>query len=78
MNRPAPLLTLTRLRNLADLKPLRFHDLRGTRSSILFASRMTDRDIENYMAWAPGTAPRMRDIYGSPAVMAEAMKRRMG
>ena len=70
--------TFTRLRNLAGLKPRRFHDLRGSRASILFASEMTDRDIENWMAWAPGTAPRMRDIYGSPAVMAEAMKRRMG
>lgn len=70
--------TFSRLRNLADVKPLRFHDLRGTRATLLFASSMPDRDIEMFMGWAPGSAPRMRDIYGSPQLMAEAMARRAG
>lgn len=68
--------TFTRLRDVAKLKPLRFHDLRGTRASILFASDMPDRDIETFMGWAPGSAPKMRDIYGSPAIIAEAMRLR--
>lgn len=70
--------TFTRLRNLVKLKPLRFHDIRGTRATLLFASGMSDRDIETFMGWAPGSAPRMRDIYGSPEIIATAMARRAG
>lgn len=63
-------------RAMADAKitGLHLHDLRGTRCSIDIAKGLTDAELEAKFGWAPGNGPEMRGVYGSPEVIALALR----
>lgn len=58
----------------AKVKGLHLHDLRGTRCSLDIAAGLTDAELEAKFGWAPGNGPEMRGVYGSPEVIALALR----
>ena len=61
----------------ADGRLKHFHDLRGTRASLIFAGGSTDAEAETWFGWAPGQGAEMRDIYGDPETIAQAAGRKV-
>lgn len=59
------------------LSPLRFHDLRGTRYTEVFANGATDADAELYFGWSPGSGAKRRDTYGDQHALAKAAAGRL-
>lgn len=58
----------------AGVSGLHLHDLRGTRASIAIAAGATDAELEALFGWAPGQGAEMRGVYGSPEVIALALR----
>jgi integrase len=68
--------SLRRAMAKAGLTGLHLHDLRGTRASLDIAAGLTDAELEAKFGWAPGNGAEMRGVYGSPEVIALALRDR--
>lgn len=58
----------------AGVSGLHLHDMRGTRASLDIAAGITDAELEAKFGWAPGNGAEMRGVYGSPEVIALALR----
>lgn len=71
---PALSLALRRAMAKAGLSGLHLHDMRGTRASLDIAGGLTDAELEAKFGWAPGNGAEMRGVYGSPEIVALALR----
>lgn len=71
---PALSKAMRRAMKKAGVSGLHLHDLRGTRASIDIADGLSDAELEAKFGWAPGNGPAMRGVYGSPEVIAIALR----